>query len=85
MKHHLLTTIAAVVLAINAFASPIHTAAERGDLAVVQFELENGDTIQSHFEKSMLEDFSEQILPIKDKAENILIFSSGNKSKYRFN
>ena len=31
-------------------------------------ELENGDTIQSHFEKSMLEDFSEQMLPIKDEA-----------------
>ncbi|SVA61167.1 uncharacterized protein METZ01_LOCUS114021, partial [marine metagenome] len=40
MKHLLLTTIAAAVLAINAFGSPIHTAAERGDLAVVQFELE---------------------------------------------
>jgi phospholipid/cholesterol/gamma-HCH transport system substrate-binding protein len=36
-------------------------------------ELENGDTIQSHFEKSMLEDFSEQMLPIKDKAENMMI------------
>ena len=47
MKHHLLTTIAAVVLAINAFASPIHTAAERGDLAVVQFELENGENINA--------------------------------------
>jgi phospholipid/cholesterol/gamma-HCH transport system substrate-binding protein len=36
-------------------------------------ELKNGDTIQSHFEKSMLEDFSEQMLPIKDKAENMMI------------
>ncbi len=36
-------------------------------------ELENGDTIQSHFEKSMMEDFSEQILPIKDRAENLMI------------
>ncbi len=36
-------------------------------------ELENGDTIQSHFEKSMLEDFSEQMLPIKDKAENLVL------------
>ncbi|PCI96538.1 MAG: hypothetical protein COB15_09810 [Flavobacteriales bacterium] len=36
-------------------------------------ELENGDTIQSHFEKSMLEDFSEQMLPIKDKAENLML------------
>jgi phospholipid/cholesterol/gamma-HCH transport system substrate-binding protein len=36
-------------------------------------ELKNGDTIQSHFEKSMLEDFSEQMLPIKDRAENMMI------------
>ncbi|MBL4594641.1 MAG: MCE family protein [Flavobacteriales bacterium] len=36
-------------------------------------ELQDGDTIQSHFEKSMLEDFSEQMLPIKDKAENLMI------------
>ncbi|MDB4533266.1 MlaD family protein [Vicingaceae bacterium] len=35
-------------------------------------ELENGDTIQSHFEKSMLEDFSEQMLPIKDRAEHLM-------------
>jgi phospholipid/cholesterol/gamma-HCH transport system substrate-binding protein len=36
-------------------------------------ELKNGDTIQSHFEKSMIEDFSEQVLPIKDKAENLML------------
>ena len=35
-------------------------------------ELKNGDTLQSHFEKSMMEDFSEQILPIKDKAEQMM-------------
>lgn len=35
--------------------------------------LENGDTLRSHFEKSMLEDFSEQMLPIKDKAENLML------------
>jgi phospholipid/cholesterol/gamma-HCH transport system substrate-binding protein len=38
-----------------------------------QIDLEAGDTIQSHFEKSMLEDFSEQMLPIKDKAENLML------------
>jgi phospholipid/cholesterol/gamma-HCH transport system substrate-binding protein len=36
-------------------------------------ELENGDTLQTFFEKSMLEDFSEQMLPIKDKAENMMM------------
>ena len=36
-------------------------------------ELENGDTLQSEFEHSMLEDFSEQMLPIKDKAENLML------------
>ena len=34
--------------------------------------LKNGDTLQSHFEKSMMEDFSEQILPIKDKAAHMM-------------
>jgi ankyrin repeat protein len=43
MKHILLTTIAAVVLvATTAFAGPIHTAAEKGDLAGVQAELDKG-------------------------------------------
>jgi phospholipid/cholesterol/gamma-HCH transport system substrate-binding protein len=36
-------------------------------------DLENGDTLQTFFIKSMLEDFSEQMLPIKEKAENMLI------------
>jgi len=35
--------------------------------------LENGDTLQSDFELSMLEDFSEQMLPIKEKAENLML------------
>jgi phospholipid/cholesterol/gamma-HCH transport system substrate-binding protein len=35
--------------------------------------LNPGDTIQSYFEKSMLEDFSEQMLPIKDKAEHLML------------
>jgi phospholipid/cholesterol/gamma-HCH transport system substrate-binding protein len=35
--------------------------------------LQNGDTLQSDFELSMLEDFSEQILPIKDKAEHLMM------------
>ena len=42
MKHLLLTTIAAVVLVGTAFADPIHTAAETGDLAGVQAELDKG-------------------------------------------
>ena len=40
MKHLLLTTIAAVVLVGTAFADPIHDAAEDGDLAGVQAELD---------------------------------------------
>ncbi|MGB0888267.1 MAG: MlaD family protein [Vicingaceae bacterium] len=36
-------------------------------------DLESGDTLQSQFEVSMLEDFSEQMLPIKDKAENLML------------
>jgi len=35
-------------------------------------ELKDGDTIQSHSEVSVLKDFSEQILPIKDKAEDMM-------------
>ena len=42
MKHLLLTTIAAVMLATTAFADPIHTAAWDGDLAGVQAELDKG-------------------------------------------
>lgn len=37
-----------------------------------ELELQDGDTLQSHFEKSMLTDVSEQILPIKNKAENLV-------------
>ncbi|PCJ25279.1 MAG: ABC transporter substrate-binding protein [Flavobacteriales bacterium] len=36
-------------------------------------ELQNGDTLQSDFELSMLEDFSEQILPIKEKVEHLML------------
>jgi ankyrin repeat protein len=42
MKHLLITTIAAVVLATTAFADPIHDAARTGDLAGVQAELDKG-------------------------------------------
>ena len=42
MKHLLLTTIVAVVLVGTAFADPIHVAAEKGDLAGVQAELDKG-------------------------------------------
>ncbi len=38
-----------------------------------ELSLNNGDTIQSDFELSMLEDFSEQMLPIKEKAENLML------------
>ena len=35
-------------------------------------ELNAGDTLQSYFEKSMLDDVSEQILPVKQKAEDLI-------------
>lgn len=35
-------------------------------------ELMNGDTLLADLEKSMLDDVSEQILPIKEKAENLM-------------
>lgn len=35
-------------------------------------ELVSGDTIPSHFEKSMLDDVSEQLLPMKQKAEKMM-------------
>jgi cytohesin len=42
MKHLLLTTLAAVLLATTALADPIHVAARVGDLAGVQAELDKG-------------------------------------------
>ena len=42
MKHLLLTTIVAVLLATTAFADPIHDIAWKGDLAGVQAELDKG-------------------------------------------
>ena len=42
MKDLLITTIAAVLLTTTAFAGPIHVAAEDGDLAGVQAELDKG-------------------------------------------
>ena len=47
MKHLLLTTIAAVVLVGTAFADPIHDAAESGDLAGVQVELDKGADVNA--------------------------------------
>ena len=47
MKHLLLTTIAAVVLVGTAFAGPIHDAAEEGDLAGVQAELDKGADVNA--------------------------------------
>jgi phospholipid/cholesterol/gamma-HCH transport system substrate-binding protein len=34
--------------------------------------IQPGDTLEAYFEKSMLDDVSEQILPIKEKAENLM-------------
>ena len=36
-------------------------------------ELFNGDTIPSHFEKSMLDGVNEQLLPMKQKAEKLMV------------
>jgi cytohesin len=48
MKHLLLTTIAAVLLvATTAFADPIHEAANEGDLAGVQAELDKGADVNA--------------------------------------
>ncbi len=47
MKHLLITTIAAVVLTTTAFAGPIHDAAEEGDLAGVQAELDKGANVNT--------------------------------------
>ncbi len=46
-------------------------------------ELESGDTIQSHSEISMLQDFSEQMLPIKDKAEHLMITMDSTVLKFK--
>ena len=51
MKHLLLTTIAAVLLAATAFAGPIHTAAKTGDLAGVQAELDKGVDVNAKTSK----------------------------------
>ena len=51
MKHLLLTTIAATsLLATTAFALPIHWAAEKGDLAGVQAELDKGADVNARNE-----------------------------------
>ena len=42
MKHTLLTLTITSLLAINAFADPIHDAAKTGNLAGVQAELDKG-------------------------------------------
>ena len=47
MKHPLLTTIAAVLLATTAFADPIHDVAWKGDLAGVQRELNKGADVNA--------------------------------------
>lgn len=35
--------------------------------------IEPGDTLEAYFEQSLLDDVSEQILPIKEKAENLML------------
>ena len=48
MRHLLLTTIIAVLIVVGiSFAGPIHDAAERGDLAAVQIELNNGEKVNA--------------------------------------
>jgi len=47
MKHIIITTIAAVVLATTAFADPIHDAAMNGNLAGVQAELDKGADVNA--------------------------------------
>jgi cytohesin len=49
MKHLLLTTIATVLLPTTAFAGPIHDAAENGDLAGVQAELDKGANVNRRY------------------------------------
>jgi len=53
MKHLLLTTIAAVLLVGTAFADPIHDAAEDGDLAGVQAELDKGVDVNAKTDYGM--------------------------------
>ena len=47
MKHTLLTLTITSLLAINAFSAPIHDAAEAGDLAGVQAELDKGADVNA--------------------------------------
>jgi len=48
MRHLLLTTIIAVLIVVGiSYAGPIHDAAERGDLAAVQIELNNGGKVNA--------------------------------------
>ena len=42
-------------------------------LGTSETDMQNGDTLHTDFEISMLEDFSEQMLPIKDKTENLML------------
>jgi len=53
MKHLLLTTVAAVLLVGTAFADPIHDAAEDGDLAGVQAELDKGVDVNAKTDYGM--------------------------------
>ena len=50
MKHLLLTTIAAFVLVGTAFADPIHDAADAGEFAGVQAELDKGVDVNAEDE-----------------------------------
>jgi ankyrin repeat protein len=47
MKHLLITTIVSVLLTTTSFAGPIHDAADNGDLAGVQAELDKGADVNA--------------------------------------
>ena len=54
MKHTILTLTIALLLATTAFADPIHDAADAGDLAGVQAELDKGVNVNAKSEKDGL-------------------------------
>ena len=51
MKHPLITTIAAVLLVVTAFADPIQDAAWKGDVAGIQAELDKGVNVNAKTSK----------------------------------
>jgi len=45
-------------------------------------ELQEGDTLMADLEKSMFDDVSEQILPIKEKAENLMVSLDSTRAEF---